>query len=514
MVSTTASLIRWCTLALLLALLTSPDAQAAFPGKNGKIAFVRTDDIWTVNPDGTDRAQLTTDPARDLSPRWSPDGTQILFTSLRDGTYELYVMNADGTNQHAITDIQASDYATGSWSPDGTRLAVARPDGHWWTIAADGTDAQRVTGAPPGSEDCTIAQPYTRGTPLWSPDGTEMVGGGTWQCDEDTDPVPVWCLLHLPTGAESCRSVFPYSQYVGDWSPDSRSIVVGTEAETVGRGMYVVDDLTDPGRDLTYGDFDDLEPAWSPDGERIAFDRAEWGTFQPLLFILDAADGSNVTQLSAGDAVECCPDWQPIPVNSYPRPKSANVMEIPLVPAYEVCASPNRTHGPPLDDPSCAPPARSSAQLTVGTPDSNGRTSHSTSKVFVAVIPGTPGTPADEADLRIRGEVNDVRLASDLSDFTGSLSVRTAVRITDKDNTPHPGGPGAATGQSSNFSFPVACAATPDTAIGGKCSFNTTAEAFVPGIAKEGRRAVWELGELEVHDGDGQPFLRQGVFVP
>jgi hypothetical protein len=107
-----------------------------------------------------------------------------------------------------------------------------------------------------------------------------------------------------------------------------------------------------------------------------------------------------------------------------------------------------------------------------------------------------------------------VRLASDLSDYAGTLEARVTLRITDKDNTPSPGGPGAATSEDLTYSFPIHCSATVDTGVGADCSFDTTAEAFVPGIAKEGRRAIWQLGQLAVHDGNGGVFMRQGIFVP
>ena len=107
-----------------------------------------------------------------------------------------------------------------------------------------------------------------------------------------------------------------------------------------------------------------------------------------------------------------------------------------------------------------------------------------------------------------------MRLASDLSDYTGTLEARMSLRITDKDNTPHPGGPGAGTTQDLTYSFPIPCTATSDTTVGGDCTFETTAEAFAPGLVKELRRSVWELGSMRVYDGAGGLFMAQGVFVP
>ena len=81
-------------LALAALLVCASAAQAAFPGQNGKIAYVHSGDIWTVDPDGTDAAQLTSGPASDAEPNWSPDGKQIAFSSNRDSGSQAYVMDA------------------------------------------------------------------------------------------------------------------------------------------------------------------------------------------------------------------------------------------------------------------------------------------------------------------------------------------------------------------------------------------------------------------------------------
>ena len=116
--------------------------------------------------------------------------------------------------------------------------------------------------------------------------------------------------------------------------------------------------------------------------------------------------------------------------------------------------------------------------------------------------------------MKVLGNITDVRLRSDLSDYTGDLEARLRIQITDKDNTPHPGGPGAATVQEFTQSLPIPCAASADTTIGSTCQLNTTVEALVPGAVKEKRRAIWQLGAIRVHDGAGNLFLTQGLFVP
>ena len=66
--------------------------------------------------------QLTDNDDADGSPSWSPDGQRIAFDSNRDGDWELYVMNADGSEVRKLTQNDGSDYYP-AWSPDGQRIA-------------------------------------------------------------------------------------------------------------------------------------------------------------------------------------------------------------------------------------------------------------------------------------------------------------------------------------------------------------------------------------------------------
>ena len=210
-------------------------------------------------------------------------------------------------------------------------------------------------------------------------------------------------------------------------------------------------------------------------------------------------------------------------VPNYPRPKGATPTTTSLVPAFAQCTSPNRTHGPSLAFGSCNPPVQRSAELTVGTPDANANAANSAGHVRFATVVGDPGTPADEADVTLRVELTDVRRRSDLADYTGQLQASAAIRITDRDNPPPAGGSPAATAQDGTFAWTVPCAATAATTVGATCSGVTSADAVTPGVIKEGMRAIWQLGQVQVFDGgpDGQAattpntlFAVQGLFVP
>jgi hypothetical protein len=139
------------------------------------------------------------------------------------------------------------------------------------------------------------------------------------------------------------------------------------------------------------------------------------------------------------------------------------------------------------------------------------------------VVPGNPATPADEADVALEYFSDDV-FTKALADYTGELRAKVTLQITDKDNTPNPGGPGAATTTQIPLELAVGCTPIADPQEGSSCAANTSADALAPGTVKEGRRAIWGLGRVEVYDGgaDGDAqtpagdtlFATQGLFVP
>src|SRR3990170_6618779 len=88
-------------------------AKAAFPGENGRIAFVRDgaldSHIYTMSPDGTGLSKVPTTPRFDSSPSWSPDGEKIAFAGSVKGNLDVYVVNPDGSGMRRITKSPARD---------------------------------------------------------------------------------------------------------------------------------------------------------------------------------------------------------------------------------------------------------------------------------------------------------------------------------------------------------------------------------------------------------------------
>jgi hypothetical protein len=219
---------------------------------------------------------------------------------------------------------------------------------------------------------------------------------------------------------------------------------------------------------------------------------------------------------------------------THPRPKGATPFRVSLVPAFNQCTTPNRTHGPPLAFPSCNPPVQSSSSITVGTPDANGAPANSEGYVKLEVKVGAPGPP-DDSDVIITSNGTDVRCkpgntacgsanAADGADYTGGLQGNATIRITDHYNGIAAGG-GTDPATVVDIPFPVnaSCAATASTAIGSTCTANTSANATVPGSVLDGKRGIVEIGQIQISDGgpDGvvgtSPntlFSVQGIFIP
>jgi hypothetical protein len=211
---------------------------------------------------------------------------------------------------------------------------------------------------------------------------------------------------------------------------------------------------------------------------------------------------------------------------THPRPKGASPIRVSLVPAYEECTAPNRTHGPPLAFPSCSPPVQSSDFVTVGTPDANGASANSVGFLRIRV------DPSQSQDVTVSGSITDVRCkagaapcgaanAADGPDYVGELLMDATIRITDHNSGPDFNEPATVV----DIPFPVSmsCSSTSDTSIGGTCSVMAGPVALFPETSVP-PRAVVEISQVQVFDGgrdgttttnDGTTlFAVQGIFIP
>jgi Tol biopolymer transport system component len=282
-------------------------------GSNGgrKIAFGSArnggnHDIFVMDLDGTNQIRLTNNPAYDDQPKWSPDGTKLVFMSNRDENFEIYSMNADGTAQTRLTNSVLSN-GFPAWSPNGAKIAFVRGNlanassFEIYVMNADGSGQTRLT------NDNLID-----GVPMWSPDSTRIVfmSGATGLLDSNNFEI------YVMNANGSNRTRLTNNTLVDgqpSFSPDGTKILFGSGnmMGPTGIEIFVMNaDGSNPVR-LTNNAVTDGFPAWSPDGSKIIFSSGNVNDESVVeLFTMDA-NGSNQTRLTNNSVLDWFADWQP-----------------------------------------------------------------------------------------------------------------------------------------------------------------------------------------------------------
>jgi Tol biopolymer transport system component len=256
----------------------------------GRIVFDNSEDIYSVNANGTDLKQLTSNPGPEFDPMWSSDGTRIVYRDSRRGVNqddEIYIMNADGSEQTNLTNNPANDWGP-AWSPDRTKIAFnsdrAGGPPQLYVMNADGTEVQQLT---------MREAEY----PSWSPDGARIV-------IMSSEPDYEIYVISVDGSGETKLTDSPGSDGWAVWSPDGKKIAFSSVRDDC---RYSIDSNCKRSGDI--GPFEDVWVmsvdgteqthltdifgqflAWSPDGRYIIFNSPGG------LYVMNS-DGSAVTQL-------------------------------------------------------------------------------------------------------------------------------------------------------------------------------------------------------------------------
>ena len=123
-----------------------------FSPDGSRLAFHVGRDVHTMDAAGGPLTRLTADPANGMVPSWSPDGRRIAFMSWRNGRTEIFVMNADGTDQRVLVSMPSGDAIDPRWSPDGASIVFVHLPGGMqgeertiWRVDADGGNLRRLS---------------------------------------------------------------------------------------------------------------------------------------------------------------------------------------------------------------------------------------------------------------------------------------------------------------------------------------------------------------------------------
>ena len=250
--------------------------------------------IYSMNAAGGDESRITdaeVDPSSpqglffQIEPSVSPDGRTIAFASKRSGTFDIYVMNADGTRTRRLTSTPHDD-GNPTWSPDGSRIAFGRGVGDLYVMNADGTGARAVT---KGRAEET--------EPAWSPDGEWIA---FVRRTPGTSIRELWLVNPDGSGLRQLTSHGAVSNGPA-WSPRGDRIAFATNIGGTRFDIYSIDVGGKDLRRVTTSAEDSFEPAWAPDGT-IAF--TEGGS----IFTVGADDEPN--ELTGQDN-DSDPAWRP-----------------------------------------------------------------------------------------------------------------------------------------------------------------------------------------------------------
>jgi serine/threonine protein kinase len=234
-------------------------------------------------------------------PAWSPDGTQIAFSSNRDGDWDIYRVNADGSDLQNLTNRDPESDLAPSWSPDGSQIVYA--SNHYgtydiWTMrSSDGLDA--ITRIQKSGYDSF---------PTWSPDGTSIA----YLSDNDgTVPVQAFTIAE---GDEQPQPVDTNGGPSGApvWSPDGASVAFwsninggGIVIAQPGRWVQIVS-----GVQVAAHGPNPVPVSWSPDGRYLAYSAPTAG-HRHITYVMYADGSGRHAVTGLGNAQY--PAWRPLP---------------------------------------------------------------------------------------------------------------------------------------------------------------------------------------------------------
>lgn len=302
--------------ALILMVLAMFGTSAHAQSKDHtRIAFVSDRDgnyeIYSMEADGSDVFRLTQNDGDDLEPDWSPDGAQIAFRSYRGDTLlgDIYIMDAHGSNIINITNNPHNDDRYPSWSPDGQWIAFSRMmpySSDIYVVSRDGSDLRKIVD---GNGDTFNIMP------TWSPDGTEIM----FSLNLDPTAVinEVYSINKVAVDGSSQQRISAGAMSTNgnlDWSWANDQIAY-FDFLVWGWAIYVVDkDITNVEPITTIvedGSEFHENPSWSPDGSSIVYEGRVTRQLNSDIYIVDVTSRAITNLTASPDYTDIMPDWQP-----------------------------------------------------------------------------------------------------------------------------------------------------------------------------------------------------------
>ena len=272
-------------------------SQVPGDGLHGAIAFHSNRDgafeMFVMNADGSDVTQVTHNDVHEFDPIWSPNGKQIAFGRLAGAGAQVVIINADGSGET----VRIDNGFPGAWSPDGKQIAFAR-NSDIYLVNVDGSGVTQLTHD--GAGDFPTA---------FSPDGKQIAFNSFRDGDGDiyvmnVDGSGVIQLTNDPATDFGDRA---------GWSPNGKLFAFSSTRDGGDIDIFVMNPDGSEVTPLTINDgIDDDDPVWSPNGKHIAFHSTRDGDEE---IVVINADGSNPIQLTFNEGIfDAVPAWRARPL--------------------------------------------------------------------------------------------------------------------------------------------------------------------------------------------------------
>jgi len=253
--------------------------------------------LYIIDTETLEIVPLETGFESNLIPRWSPDGSQVMFSV--PGDWNLYTIYPDGTELTQVTDFRSNN---ADWSPDGSQIVFQSdhdnepedtPDIYIMDI--DGENLTELVDLPDQYDFY----------PRWSPDGSQITF-----ISSRSGNFEIWRMN--ADGTELIQLTETETPVINaTWSPDAENIVFTQITSNQSSDLFIIDKDGSPESifQLTEDEFFHNNPVWSPDGEQIVFSSDQSGASD--LWIINI-DGTELIQLTDDEFFDDAPDWGPV----------------------------------------------------------------------------------------------------------------------------------------------------------------------------------------------------------
>ncbi len=287
---------------LYLPQLTSGPSSVAWAPDSKEVVYSMAGSLWRQKIDSQDAVQLTDGDGYDYQPDWSPDGTSILYVSYQKDAMELWLLDVASGKTTQLTNGGAVNVEP-RWSPDGRRIVFVSTqfNKRFHIFRADVRDAKlenvvRLTGETRSELPRYYYSRYDMEiNPDWTRDGREILfvsnqghihgTGGFWR-------------MKAEPGAQAREIHYEETNWKArpDYSPDGSRIVYSSYLGRQWHNLWVMPAGGGDAFPISYGDWDETNARWSPDGRRLAFISNQHGNTE--LRLQDPVSGHQ-TQIEA-----------------------------------------------------------------------------------------------------------------------------------------------------------------------------------------------------------------------